>query len=65
MQKAVRELEMKEQKAFMSDRNDKINLQLVHMQTKQKSETNALTKKIDSALNEADTLRKKEQEVML
>ena len=65
VQKEVRRLERKEEEKFLRDRHQKIKVQIYHMEHKHKLEQLALSKKLQTTLQEQDKIRKVEQANML
>ena len=65
VQKTVRELEKREEKAFLKVRAEKIEVQINHICSKHELEVGVLDKKLNTVLMEVDKVRKREQAALL
>ena len=65
VQKTVRELEKREEKAFQKVRAEKIEVQINHICSKHELEVAVLDKKLNTVLMEVDKVRKREQAALL
>ena len=65
VQKTVRELEKREEKAFQKVRAEKIEVQINHICSKHELEVGVLDKKLNTVLMEVDKVRKREQAALL